>query len=88
MLANPRPCLKGPIEPLSGHARATNGLRKMRIGELVLSNEEAALAEQIAKRKGISLEEAGTLVLKGEIAHRVRKRTGKTPAKVYPIKRK
>lgn len=55
---------------------------------LVLSKEEADLAKQIAKRKGISEEEAATLVMKASIARRVRKRTGKGPARVYPIKRR
>lgn len=55
---------------------------------LVLSKEEAALAEQIAKRDGISKEEAATLVMKASIARRVRKRTGKGPARVYSIRRR
>lgn len=55
---------------------------------LVLSKDEADLAEQIAKRKGISREEAATLVMKASIARRVRKRTGKSPAKVYPIRKR
>lgn len=55
---------------------------------LVLSKEEHELAEQIAKRDGISIEEAATLALKAGIATRVKKRTGKTPAKIYSFKRK
>lgn len=56
-------------------------------GKLVLSKQEAELAKQIARIYGIDEEEAATLVLKAGIAHRVKKRTGKAPARVYPIKR-
>ncbi len=55
---------------------------------LVLSKDEADLAKQIAKRKGITEEEAATLIVKASIARRVRKRTGKSPAKVCCIRRK
>lgn len=55
---------------------------------LVLSKEEAELAKQVAKRKGITEEEAATLLMKASIARRVRKRTGKAPAKVYAYRRK
>lgn len=57
-----------------------------RDGELVLSKEEAELAEQIAQLKNISIEEASSLVIHGEIKRRVRNRTGRGPAKVYPMK--
>lgn len=57
-------------------------------GKLVLSKKEAELAQQVARIYGIDEEEAATLVLKAGIAHRVKKRTGKAPAKVYPIKGK
>lgn len=54
----------------------------------MLSEEEEALALEIARIKGITREEAGTLVLQAGIKNRVKKRTGKTQAKVYPIKGK
>lgn len=54
--------------------------------KLLLSKKEAELAKEVARIYGISEEEAATLVLKAGIAHRVKKRTGKAPAKVYPIK--
>lgn len=57
-----------------------------RENDLILSKEEEALALEIARIKGISREEAGSLVLQAGIATRVKKRTGKTRAKVYPIK--
>jgi hypothetical protein len=55
--------------------------------KLVLSKAEAELVQRIAKLHGISAEEAAELVVKKEIARRVRLRTGKGPARVYGIKR-
>jgi hypothetical protein len=55
---------------------------------LVLSKEEAKLAKQIAEREGITEEEAATRLLQAAIARRVRKRTGKGPAKVYTMRAK
>ena len=53
-----------------------------------LSDKEAALAKEIAERYGITEEEAATLVVKACIARRVKKRTGKSPAKVYTMRKK
>jgi hypothetical protein len=50
-----------------------------------LSEKEAELAKEIANRFGLSVEEATTLVVKACIARRMKKRTGKNPAKVYSI---
>jgi len=58
-----------------------------RDNDLVLSKEEAELAKQIAQQKGITEEEAASLIIKGGIARRVKKRTGKNPAKVYSIRK-
>lgn len=58
-----------------------------RDNELSLSKEEAELVKQIAKQKGITEDEAASLVIKGSIARRVKKRTGKSPAKVYSLPR-
>ena len=55
---------------------------------LVLSKEEADLAHRIAKSRGISVEEAAELIVKGDMARRVRLRTGKGPARVYSIKKR
>ena len=55
---------------------------------LVLSQAEAELARRIAKTRGISVEEAAELIVKKSIAHRVRMRTGKGPAKVYGLKKR
>jgi uncharacterized protein YpmB len=56
--------------------------------KLVLSQEEAQLVKRIAAQHGISEEEAAELVVKKEVARRVRLRTGKGPAKVYSIKKR
>ena len=56
--------------------------------KLVLSKDEAGLAARVAKQHGITLEEAAELIVKKEVARRVRLRTGKGPAKVYGLKRK
>jgi ribosomal protein L23 len=60
------------------------------VGEekLALSKQEAELAEELARRFGLPVEEVTTLVMKASIARRMKKRTGKNPAKVYSIKRR
>jgi hypothetical protein len=45
------------------------------------------LVRQIAKREGISEDEAATRLVQKEIARRVRKRTGKGPAKVQGLRK-
>lgn len=50
--------------------------------------KELELIERIAKRDGISIDQAATNLGKAGLARRVRKRTGKGPARVYPIKRR
>lgn len=54
--------------------------------KLVLSKDESLMAERVAKIHGITIEEAAELIVKKEVARRVRLRTGKGPAKVYDIK--
>jgi hypothetical protein len=55
---------------------------------LVLSKKEAELVKETARIYGISEEEAATLIVKASIARRMKKRTGKAPARVYDIKRR
>ena len=55
---------------------------------LVLSKKEAELVKETARIYGISEEEAATLIVKASIARRMKKRTGKAPARVYSIKGK
>lgn len=53
-----------------------------------LSKQEAELAQEIATRFNLTIEEATTLVVKACIARRMKKRTGKNPAKVYGMRKK
>jgi ribosomal protein L23 len=53
-----------------------------------LTKKEAELAEEIARRFQLTVQEATTLVVKACIARRMKKRTGKSPARIYGIKRK
>jgi hypothetical protein len=53
-----------------------------------LTAAERELVKRIAERDGISEDEAATNLVKTALARRVRKRTGKAPARVYGIKRK
>lgn len=52
-----------------------------------LTRQERDLVKRIADRDGVSLDEAATRLAKEGLARRVKKRTGKTPARVYPIKK-
>lgn len=54
---------------------------------LPLSPDEAAQVKRIAKRDGISDEEAATMLVQAALARRVRKRTGKAPARVYAMRK-
>ena len=50
-----------------------------------LTQREMALIEAIAERDGISTSEAATNLVSAAIARRVKKKTGKTQARVYPL---
>ena len=54
---------------------------------LDLSDAEWEVVKEIAEREGISVDEAATLLVQKEIARRVQRRTGKSPAKVYPMRK-
>lgn len=70
------------------HAKHTFVIRKPYVEKVTLSKAEAQMADEIASRFGITAEEATTLVVKASIARRMKKRTGKAPAKVYSIRKK
>jgi hypothetical protein len=53
-----------------------------------LSKKEMEVIERIAKRDGISVDEAATNLGKAALARRVKRRTGKTQAKVYDLPRR
>lgn len=55
---------------------------------VTLSDKEARLVRELAQRDGITQEEAATRLVQSALARRVRKRTGKAPAKVYGMKRR
>lgn len=52
-----------------------------------LSAKELELVKAIARRDGVTEEEAATRLVKEAIARKVRKRTGRGPAKVYSMRR-
>ena len=54
---------------------------------LNLSRDEMAALRSIAERDGITDEDAATLLVQSALARRVRRRTGKGPARVYDLKR-
>lgn len=55
---------------------------------LDLSDKEIEVVRRIARREGISEDEAATKLVQKEIARRVRKRTGRGPARVYGFKKR
>lgn len=59
-----------------------------KLPDTAMTNEERDLIRRVAKCYGISEEEAQTCLAKAGLARRVRKRTGKAPAKVYTIRGK
>ena len=52
-----------------------------------LTRAERELVQKIADRDGVSLDVAATRLAKQGLARRVKKRTGKVPAKVYQLQR-
>lgn len=53
-----------------------------------LNEQERELVEQVARQRGISFEEAIEQMAKEGLASRVRKKTGKAPAKVFEFRGK
>lgn len=53
-----------------------------------LTKQERALVKRIADRDGVTEDEAASRLVKEAIARRVKKRTGKTQAKVYDVRAK
>ena len=56
--------------------------------QVPLSPAERALVKRIADRDGITEDEAATNLVKTALARRVKKRTGKNPARVYSLPKK
>jgi predicted kinase len=55
--------------------------------QTALSERERQAIEQIAQQRGVTFEEAVEQMAKEGLAQRVRKKTGRGPAKVYQIPR-
>jgi NAD+--asparagine ADP-ribosyltransferase len=55
---------------------------------LNLSRDEQSVLRQIAERDGVSVDDAASRLVSSALARRVRKRTGKGPARVYGFKGK
>lgn len=53
-----------------------------------LTSAEREIVQKIADRDGCSLEDAATRLTKAALARRVKKRTGKAPARVYGMRSK
>ena len=53
-----------------------------------LSERERELVQQVAEQRGITFEEAVEQMAKEGLASRVRRKTGRNPAKVYELRRK
>lgn len=56
--------------------------------QTALSERERAAVQQVADQRGITFEEAAEQLAKEGLASRVRRKTGKAPAKVYELPRR
>jgi predicted kinase len=63
-------------------------LTKMPAEQTALSEKERKAVEQVAEQRGITFEEASEQLAKEGLASRVKRKTGKLPARVYEIRRK
>lgn len=54
--------------------------------QTALSEKEMEQVRRIARRDGVTEDEAATRLVQQSLARRLRKRTGKGPAKVYSIR--
>lgn len=52
------------------------------------SNAELEQIKRIADRDGVTLEQAATKLTQQWLQEKVKRRTGKGPAKVYPLKKR
>lgn len=56
--------------------------------QTALSEKERQAVEQVAQQRGITFEEAIEQLGKEGLASRVRRKTGRAPARVYELRRK
>jgi hypothetical protein len=53
-----------------------------------LSDKEMEQVKRIAERDGVDMDEAASRLFSEGLARRVKKRTGRAPAKVYSIRKR
>lgn len=56
--------------------------------QTALSERERQAIEQVAEQRGVSFEEAIEQMAKEGLASRVRRKTGRMPAKVYELRKR
>lgn len=56
--------------------------------QTALSEKERKAVEEVASQRGISFEEASEQLAREGLASRVRRKTGRAPARVYELRRK
>lgn len=56
--------------------------------QTALSEKERSAVEQVAQQRGISFEEAIEQMAKEGLASRVRRKTGRAPAKVFELRKR
>jgi predicted kinase len=56
--------------------------------QTALSERERQALEQVAAQRGVTFEEAVEQMAKEGLASRVRRKTGKAPARVYELRKK
>lgn len=60
----------------------------MAVEHTALSDKEREAVEQVAEQRGVTFEEAVEQMAKEGLASRVRRKTGRAPARVYELRRK
>lgn len=60
----------------------------MPVEHTALSDRERQAVEMVAQQRGVTFDEALEQMAKEGLAARVRRKTGKAPAKVYELRRK
>jgi hypothetical protein len=56
--------------------------------QTALSDREREALQRVADQRGISIEEAAEQMAKEGLASRVRRKTGRAPARVYELRKK
>lgn len=54
---------------------------------ILLSGKELETVKAYAEMHGLTIDEAASKLVSDAIARRIKRNTGKTPARVYPIRR-